>query len=218
MIEVFTWIVGHAELLHHAAGAHIGGHGERHEFIEVEHVECVTRHGSRAFGGQPFTPMGRVEPPADLDAGHEGGLKAGHGQPDEADEFACLAQFRCPQPEAMLLKVRFDAIKQGAAFVRRERGREKLHYERITIDAGKGFAIRVAPAAEKYSIGVDFAHAAIVEERSGRRNARMSPAMRLSVVQAGKSKEPTEAGPMGQGALSGQTLMTTFPRAWPFSR
>ena len=112
MIEVVARIVGHSDLFHHAARAHVSGTVKETRLSRPSSLKCVMDHGARAFGGQSPAPGIECEPPADFDGGHEGRIEIRNGQPDEADEGLILKQLDGERPIAVAVEVGLSAVDE----------------------------------------------------------------------------------------------------------
>jgi hypothetical protein len=73
------------------------------------------------------------QPPADLDSGHEGGIKIRHVQPYKSDKRLSLPKFRREKAEAMLFKMPFNAVQQLVAPFALQQARHELHYSWIRV-------------------------------------------------------------------------------------
>src|SRR5690348_14437167 len=106
VVEIVRGVAGHSELFHDPARAQVRGHGEGHDFGEVEGLEAVLHDRAGAFGGESTPPTGRIEPPPDLHAGGEASLKGRNGEADESGEFVVLAQLGGEGTESVAQEVR----------------------------------------------------------------------------------------------------------------
>jgi len=162
MIEIIARVVGHAQFVHDALRTHVGKRGEGHNLLQSDSVEAIPQSCGRAFGGQPTAPMFWSKPPTDLDRRREWSFKADVFQSDVTGKFVGRAPFKRPRCETVLSEMADKAVDHGITFVARQRGREELHHARICVDAGKGLAIRLAPAAKKQSFRDKLSHAAMI--------------------------------------------------------
>jgi hypothetical protein len=67
---------------------------------------------------------------------------------DESDEALDLPEFRCPQPEAVRIKVSFDSIHHRFALLTREECGKELHHAWVCIHTRERLAVGLAPSGK----------------------------------------------------------------------
>ncbi len=61
----------HAQLLHDPAGCDVLWLVDAHYLVQTEAFEPILERRSTSFGREPSSPPGWIQPPADLDRGHD---------------------------------------------------------------------------------------------------------------------------------------------------
>ena len=153
VVEVVGWVVGHAELFHHAAGAQVAGNGESDEAVELELVEGVIDDGASAFGGKAAAPKISSETPADFYSGHEGRVVTGDVEADESDEGFGFNVFGGAEAEAVMVEVQLDAGDEVVGLLWKKRAGHELHDARVGVDGLEWDAVGVTPMAEDQARG-----------------------------------------------------------------
>jgi hypothetical protein len=109
--------IRYADLLHDTTGADVRRHGERHDLLEAQLVEREIQHGPRAFGRVALAPVLGSKTPADLHTRSEGCVEARNGQAEKPRERRHGGDLDSPQPEAMLIELRFDPGRDRVALL-----------------------------------------------------------------------------------------------------
>src|SRR5512138_331040 len=109
MVEVVLGIVRHAQLLHDAPRADIGGYGPGEDLIQPDRLEPVAQRLARPFRRVAFPPRVGSQPPSDLDARRERGVEGRPLKAHVACDRATVPELDGPEAEAVLLEVRLDA-------------------------------------------------------------------------------------------------------------
>ena len=149
VVEIVVLVMGHADLLHHAAGGEVRRGGERDDFGEAEGSESVFESSEGAFGRESLVPVGGGEAPADFDAGRKGELEPGDVEPDVADTFARSAEFGGPEAVAVLFEVGVDAFEHGVGVGGGHQGGEVAHDSRVSVEGDEGGAVGGLPGAKE---------------------------------------------------------------------
>jgi len=134
MLEVVCWIMGHAEAFHYTARAHVLWHRERDNFLQRERAKSERNRGARCFCRIAASPEVHSNTPAHLNARREMGLERRNCKTHKSDEWASLAHLHGPQPEAMAIEMRSDALDQSIALGTRQSTREVLHHSSISVE------------------------------------------------------------------------------------
>ena len=101
-----------------------------------------------------MTPHIAYQRPADIHSRTECCVKIRGAQAGEAQEPTVLDSLDSPQPEAVLLETRLGFIDQHVTLAVREGRQAVLHHLRIGADPGERLAVRIRPATEQQSLGV----------------------------------------------------------------
>ena len=111
MIEVFGRQACHSQTLHDSLRAVVCRNGHRDDLRKLQFVKREIERRSGGFRREAFSPVIAGQPPADLNAGCEVGIKPGHSQSDESNEVGDPGNFDRPQAETMTFEMFADASR-----------------------------------------------------------------------------------------------------------
>jgi hypothetical protein len=75
-------------------------------------------------------------------------IEARYRKADKPDEVSLPGNFHRPKPKAVILEVSIDSIREGIGLSAAEDTREVLHYDRISIQSGKGLSVAISPRSQ----------------------------------------------------------------------
>lgn len=151
MVEVFRWIMSHSKFFHQSPGCHVFRNGERHQTLQPQPFKGETNHLARPLRSQAFSPIGRSDPPPNLDAGSEVRLKGGHVQTDKTDQRMLGLVFCREESKSPVVEMTFNAVDQLVAFFAGEAARKEFHHARVRIKGSERLPIGVLPSPKQQS-------------------------------------------------------------------
>ncbi|GAA5045014.1 hypothetical protein HNP84_002720 [Thermocatellispora tengchongensis] len=164
-------VEAHPELGHDPDGRRVRGLRDADDAVEAAVAEAEAHRGAGGLGGQPATPEGTAQTPADLDGGEDLGEEGGDAQAGEAGELAGLADFHGEQGEALLVPQFAQPLDGGTGvfLVHRRAVADVPHDLGVAVDGGHGGDVLLAPPAQEKPRGLDGDHRHILPHaRAGR--------------------------------------------------
>ena len=152
MVEIVGRIVLHADALHDADRAAVGGHREGDDLLQTQSGEAGIERSLGAFGGVTLAPMRAGEAPADLHRRREVRIEPRDREADKADERRDARHLDRPPAEPVLREMSLDA-RDESIDVRAGRGGQELHDARVVEHGDEGLVVRVAPGAQEQARG-----------------------------------------------------------------
>jgi hypothetical protein len=116
-------------------------------------IESIGECRSCGLCRETSTPIGVVEPPADLNSGHEMGLELRHRQTDETNEWSIVRRFNRPEPITDLIELSFNPVHDRIGFLSAEYFWKVLHNDRIGVEIGERLSIGLPPAPQEKPCG-----------------------------------------------------------------
>lgn len=144
-----------ADLFHHLARSHIGGHREGNDFLQTKTIEAVGKYRTCSFSRVTLPPVSSRQSPTNLDSGHEMRFETRDAQAREADEVASFLDFHCIKTVPVRLEMIADPLCKGIRLFSVQSFGQKFAYLRTSVHLGKRRQISLLPFPEDKALCIN---------------------------------------------------------------